>query len=146
MNISQAGVDLIKSYEGCRLSAYLDAVSIPTIGYGHTGPEVELGQTISQDEADVLLLQDLQRFCQGVDRLAPGATQNQFDALVSFAYNLGLGSLQSSTLLRKYLTNDVAGAADEFLKWDKAAGKVLLGLAKRRAAERALFLGLDHVA
>lgn len=140
MNISQDGINLIKQFEGCKLEAYLDAVGIPTIGFGATGDDIQLGMSWTQDECDARLLSDLQRFCVGVDRLAPGATQCQFDALVSFAYNLGLGSLQSSTLMRKYLTNDIPGAAEEFLKWDRAGGKVLLGLAKRRAAERALFL------
>ncbi len=96
---------------------------------------------ISQQEADRLLSQDLQRFEAGVERNVKAAlTQNQFDALVSFCYNLGVGNLQKSTLLKKLNAGDYKGAGDEFLKWNKAGGKVLTSLVRRREAERNMFL------
>jgi GH24 family phage-related lysozyme (muramidase) len=92
------------------------------------------------DEIDSLLEKDLLRHSVGVRRLCPAAVDRQLDALVSFSYNCGLGSLQSSTLRMKFNRGDYSGAADEFLKWNKAGGKVLRGLERRREAERALFL------
>jgi GH24 family phage-related lysozyme (muramidase) len=92
------------------------------------------------DEIDSLLEKDLLRHSVGVRRLCPAAVDRQLDALVSFSYNCGLGSLQSSTLRMKFNRGDYSGAADEFLKWNKAGGKVLNGLVRRREAERALFL------
>jgi lysozyme len=102
----------------------------------------EHNRTFSGDEIDALLEEDLQRFEAGVLRLCPAAADSQchLDALVSFAFNVGLGNLQSSTLRMKYNRGDYAGAAEEFLKWTKAGGKVLNGLVRRREAERALFL------
>jgi lysozyme len=96
----------------------------------------------ANDEIDTLLEQDLQRFENGVSRLCPASdgSQPQFDAIVSFAFNVGLGNLQSSTLRMKYNRGDYTGAADEFLKWNKSSGKVLQGLVRRREAERVLFL------
>lgn len=141
MNISANGVKLIQQFEGLRLKAYQDAVGVWTIGYGHTGPDVTPGLVISQAQADALLARDLSRFEAGVTRLAlVPLNQNQFDALVSFSYNLGLGSLQNSTLLRLLNQRDYAGAAAQFPRWNKAGGKVLPGLTRRRAAEQALFL------
>jgi lysozyme len=104
--------------------------------------KTEHNRTFSGDEIDTLLEKDLQRFEAGVLRLCPAAADNQchLDALVSFAFNVGLGNLQSSTLRMKYNRSDYDGAADEFLKWTKAGGKVLNGLVRRREAERALFL------
>ncbi|OQS34560.1 lysozyme [Chromobacterium haemolyticum] len=141
MNISANGVKLIQQFEGLRLKAYQDAVGVWTIGYGHTGPDVTPGLVITQAQADALLARDLSRFETGVTRLAAVPLhQNQFDALVSFSYNLGLGSLQNSTLLRLLNQRDYAGAAAQFPRWNKAGGKVLPGLTRRRAAEQALFL------
>lgn len=141
MNISANGVKLIQQFEGLRLKAYQDAVGVWTIGYGHTGPDVTPGLVISQAQADALLARDLNRFETGVSRLVQvPLNQNQFDALLSFSYNLGLGSLQNSTLLRLLNQRDYAGAAAQFPRWNKAGGKVLPGLARRRAAEQALFL------
>lgn len=141
MNISANGVKLIQQFEGLRLKAHQDAVGVWTIGYGHTGPDVTPGLVISQAQADALLARDLSRFEAGVTRLAAvPLNQNQFDALVSFSYNLGLGSLQNSTLLRLLNQRDYAGAAAQFPRWNKAGGKVLPGLTRRRAAEQALFL------
>ncbi|UJB32647.1 MULTISPECIES: lysozyme [Chromobacterium] len=141
MNISANGVKLIQQFEGLRLKAYQDAVGVWTIGYGHTGPDVTPGLVISQAQADALLARDLNRFETGVSRLVSvPLNQNQFDALLSFSYNLGLGSLQNSTLLRLLNQRDYAGAAAQFPRWNKAGGKVLPGLTRRRAAEQALFL------
>ncbi|QOZ81965.1 MULTISPECIES: lysozyme [Chromobacterium] len=141
MNISANGIKLIQQFEGLRLKAYQDAVGVWTIGYGHTGPDVTPGLVITQAQADALLARDLSRFETGVTRLVQvPLNQNQFDALVSFSYNLGLGSLQNSTLLRLLNQRDYAGAAAQFPRWNKAGGKVLPGLTRRRAAEQALFL------
>lgn len=141
MKISQKGVNLIKEFEGLELKAYKDAVGIVTIGYGSTGPHVSMGQTVTQAEAEALLMKDVSRFEIGVEQLVKvPLNQNQFDALVSFAFNLGLGNLGSSTLLRKLNSKDYVGAANEMLRWNKAKGKVLKGLTRRRVAEKALFL------
>ena len=143
--ISQDGIGLIKHYEGCRLTAYKDPVGVWTIGYGQTAG-VHEGMTITQAEAESLLADALRtKYAQGVMRLASPVPQCQFDALVSFAYNLGTGALARSTLLRKLKGGDIEGAADEFPKWHLAGGKSLHGLRKRRAAERALFLGASLV-
>lgn len=142
MRISENGIKLVKSFEGLKLVAYKCPAGIWTIGYGHTGPDVTPGQVITQAQADALLARDLERFEAGVARLVKvPMTQNQLDALVCFSYNLGLGALQGSTLLRLLNAGDYAGAAAQFPRWDKAGGKVLPGLTRRRAAEQALFLG-----
>ncbi|POA99413.1 muraminidase [Chromobacterium sinusclupearum] len=141
MQTSSNGIQLIQQFEGLRLTAYQDSVGVWTIGYGHTGPDVRAGLSISNSQATQLLSQDLQRFEQGVSNLVKAAiNQNQFDALISFSYNLGLGNLQSSTLLRLLNQGDYQGAAGQFPLWDKAGGKVLPGLQKRRLDEQALFL------
>lgn len=140
MKINQAGIDLIKSYEGCKLNAYKDAVGIPTIGYGHI-KGVKMGDVISQSRAEDILKEDLAVFEPGVEQLLfSEATDNQFSALVSFAFNVGLNNLRMSTLLKKFNAGDVNGAANEFIRWNKAGGNILAGLTKRRLAERALFL------
>ena len=145
--INDAGIAIIKEHEGCRLIAYPDPGSGGdpwTIGFGHTGPDVTEGTVISQDGADTLLESDLVQFCAEVSADVPdGITENQFSALISFAYNEGEGRLRSSTLLAKLRTGDMQGAADQFPLWDKSCGKVLPGLVARRAAERALFLTPD---
>ena len=143
MKTNEAGLNIIKSSEGCRLTAYADAGGIPTIGYGHTGADVVLGDTITQDRADTLLISDISRFEKGVGALVSittPLTSNQFSALVSFAFNVGLNTLKHSTLLRKLNEGDYEGAANEFPKWIHANGQILPGLATRRAAEQALFL------
>lgn len=132
--------ELIKSFEGLELEAYLCPANVWTIGYGHTG-NVHEGQTITKQEAEELLDQDLEVFRRGVRKaVTVDLNENQFGALVSFAYNVGIGSLQSSTLLKLLNAGDYAGAADQFLRWNKASGKVLTGLTRRREAERAVFL------
>ena len=145
MQTSDKGIDLIKQFEGCKLSAYQDSVGVWTIGYGWTQPvdgkPIRAGMTIKQETAERLLKTGLVSYESDVSRLVKvGLTQGQFDALVSFTYNLGARSLSTSTLLRKLNAGDYAGAADEFLRWNKAGGKILNGLIRRREAERALFL------
>lgn len=137
--INKAGLDLVKKWEGCKLTAYLCPAKIWTIGFGSTGSHVKPGMTITQDQADELLRSDLRRFEDYVaDRCAP-ATDNQFSALVSFCFNLGEGNLKTSTLRRLHLEGDYAGAKAQFARWNKAGGRVLNGLVKRRAEEAALY-------
>lgn len=137
---SQAGVDLIKSFEGCRLTAYQDSVGVWTIGYGHTSG-VYSGMTITEAKAEEYLKGDLVTAENAVNgKVTYSIKQNQFDALVSFTYNVGSGNFGSSTLLKKLNQGDITGAANEFDKWNKAGGQVLEGLVRRRAAEKAMFL------
>lgn len=145
MQTSEKGIAVIKQFEGCKLTAYQDSVGVWTIGYGWTQPvdgkPIRAGMTIKQETAERLLKTGLVSYESDVSRLVKvDLTQGQFDALVSFTYNLGARSLSTSTLLRKLNAGDYAGAADEFLRWNKAGGKVLNGLTRRREAERALFL------
>ncbi|MGT5005388.1 lysozyme [Escherichia coli] len=148
MQTSDKGIALIKQFEGCKLTAYPDPGTggAPwTIGYGWTQPvdgkPVRPGMTIDQATADRLLKTGLVSYENDVLRLVKvKLSQSQFDALVSFTYNLGSRSLSTSTLLSKLNAGDYAGASDEFLRWNKAGGKVLNGLTRRREAERALFL------
>lgn len=139
MRLSKEGLDLIKQFEGCTLTAYLDVVGVPTIGYGHTGG-VKLGDTMTQAEADAQLEHDVLIRTNAVNNvlIAP-VTQGQFDALVSFAYNVGVGNLQRSTLLRMINRGQAADAGDELLKWNQAGGKVFAGLTRRREAELDLY-------
>lgn len=143
MNISQNGINLIKSYEGLKLTAYKPTPAEPhyTIGYGHSASDVRADETITQATADSLLAQDVSKFEAGVAALIKiPVNQNQFDALVSFAYNVGLGNFKTSTLLTLVNKKDFKDAANEFGKWNKSGGKVLAGLVKRREAEKELFL------
>lgn len=143
MTPSQACFDIIKKFEGCRLDAYPDPASGGdpwTIGYGHTGPEVSPGLTISQDIADAYLLKDVTHAGDAIERVVTvDMTQGQFDALCSFVFNLGVNAFLKSTLLRKLNAGDYLGAAQEFPKWCHADGHILNGLVKRRAAEESLF-------
>lgn len=136
MKISETGLNLIKSFEGCRLTAYKDAAGVWTIGWGHTGG-VYAGQTITQAEADALLVSDLTKYEKKVDKYngTYDWNQNEFDALVSFAYNIG--SIDQLTANGTRSRDVIAG---KILEYNKAGGKVLAGLTKRRAAERGLFL------
>ena len=143
--INKATVDLIKGFEGLRLKAYQDSVGVWTIGYGHTAmsgpPAPKAGMIISSEEAEAILKDDVTDFAKGVAAVIKvPVTDNEFGAIVSFAFNVGLGNLKASTLLKKLNAGDKAGAANEFAKWNKAGGKVLTGLTRRRAAEKALFL------
>ncbi|NEQ49047.1 MAG: lysozyme [Leptolyngbya sp. SIO3F4] len=139
-----SGVNLIKSFEGLRLKAYQDAVGVWTIGYGTTRG-VKPGQEISEAQAEAFLKTDLNRFENAVNQaVRVSINDNQFAALVSFSYNVGAGALRSSTLLRKLNRRDIYGAANEFTRWNRAGGRVLAGLTRRRNAEKALFLGQDY--
>lgn len=149
MNPSKGCYDLIKLFEGCKLSAYVDpgTGSLPiTIGWGNTldqnGKPFKLGDKISQERADFLLEREVNDKAAGVSKLLGNkiVTQNQFDSLVCFAYNIGIGALGKSTLLKKLLINpsDLT-IKDEFLRWNKGGGKILPGLTKRRQAEWNLF-------
>lgn len=140
MNVSETGIELIKKFEGCILKAYKCPAGVWTIGYGHTAG-VKEGQTITKKEAEALLKHDLITFETHVSNLITVViNQNQFDALVSFCYNLGPGNLKSSTLLKLINAKNFNGAAEQFDHWVYAGGKKLNGLVKRRAAEKALFL------
>jgi lysozyme len=148
MYLSQVGFDFIKHFEGLRLKAYRDGGGVWTIGYGHT-KTAKPGMTISQEWAEKLLIEDVWFFERGVETLVTvDLSQPQFDALVSFSFNVGLDQdddltaegLGDSTLLRKLNGLDYIGAAEEFLRWNKDNGKVVAGLTRRRKAERDLFL------
>lgn len=143
MITNAAGLTLIKKFEGLKLKAYQDSVGVWTIGYGHTDGVWD-GQVISEDEAEALLRHDLGHAETAVEAMVTAPIgANQFSALVSFAFNLGTNALRESTLLRKLNAGFPKMAAEEFLKWDHAGGKLLLGLQLRRQAERALFLKPD---
>lgn len=142
---SQNGINLIKEFEGCRLTAYKCPAGVWTIGYGHTNG-VKSGQKISQQQAESFLAEDIKKFESGVNSaVSVSLNQNQFDALVSFSFNCGIGALKSSTLLKKLNAGDYNGASNELLRWNKANGKVLEGLKRRRNAEKALFDKVDAV-
>lgn len=136
MRIDEKGLNLIKKFEGCKLSAYKDSVGVLTIGYGHTGKDVETKMTITQDEADELLKKDIHRFEIHVSeyRKKYKWTQNEFNALVSFAFNIG--SIDQLTRNGKRNKGQIA---DAILLYTKAGGKTLSGLVKRRKAEYELF-------
>ena len=157
MKVSQRCKEMIKHHEGVRFKPYRCPARLWTVGVGHVlypdqgrlpldqrdayPLKTEDNRTFSKDEVDGILSADLQRFEVGVAKLFPvGLTQGQNDALVSFAFNLGLGGVQRSTLRQKVLRGEVEAAADEFLKFTRGGGKILPGLVKRRNDERALFL------
>jgi lysozyme len=135
-----AGIALVKRFEKLELTAYRCPAGRWTCGYGHIGPDVHEGMTITEERAEELLRMDLAEAEEPVNRLCPGLGQNQFDAVVSFVFNLGAGNFSSSTLLRKLREDDVMAAALEFPKWRFATGKPLTGLLRRRFAEAELFL------
>jgi GH24 family phage-related lysozyme (muramidase) len=133
----------VQGFERLRLVGYLPTPrDRPTIGWGHTGPEVKIGLVWTREKADAVWEQDVAFFAGGLSKALYGipTTQGQFDALFSFAYNVGLAETKGSTLFRKHKAADYAGAAAEFPKWNHQAGVVVNGLTKRRAAERALYL------
>ncbi len=137
---SDQGYALTKNFEGLRLTAYQDQAGVWTIGYGHTGPDVHAGLTITEALADTLLEHDVTRSAATVNRAVTAQiTQSQFDALVDFGFNLGCGSLLGSTLLRHLNAGEFVLAAAQFPLWDHAGGAVVPGLLARRKAEMALF-------
>lgn len=138
-SLSPAGLKLIQEFEGCRLTTYVDAVGVLTIGYGHTGPDVKSGESIPQSKADELLAKDAARFVRAVNELiAVPLNQNQFDALVSFAFNCGEGALQDSTLRRRLNAGEDPNtvARQELPRWNNGG---MPGLVRRRWAEVELF-------
>ena len=157
MKVSDKAIEVIKHHEGVRTKPYQCPALLWTVGVGHVidpnHAKVPLAErkalpipegwnrTITMEEVDGILKRDLASFERGVERYCPvELTQGQFDALVSFAFNVGLGTLQRSTLRQKLLRGDKAGAGEEFLKYCMAGGKILKGLQNRRIDERALFL------
>lgn len=145
MLINQAGRNLIKTFEGCRLEAYRDSVGVWTIGYGHTSmagpPGVARGMKISQGEADALFDADVGKFAAQVEKLIKTPLNDfQFSAIVSLAYNIGLGNLRNSSALRAINTGRLDLVPGRIQLWTKAGGRTLAGLVKRRAAEAALFV------
>jgi lysozyme len=147
MKINDRGLALVKRYEGMRLEAYRCPASVLTIGYGHTGSDVREGMVITPGEAERLLMSDLARFETGVEAILGGAktTSDQFSALVSFSFNLGLQTLLKSTLMKRHKAGLYRDAAGQFREWNKARvnGQLvpLAGLTARREAERKLYLG-----
>lgn len=140
-HINEAGLSIIKKWESLRLTSYLCPAGIWTIGYGHTGRDVEEDMTINTAAAEELLEQDCLESERIVDRLVKaGIDDNQFSALVSFVFNIGGKAFAKSTLLSKLNKDDYEGAANEFLRWDKSNGRRLRGLVERREDERDLFL------
>lgn len=137
---SEAGIELIKQFEGCKLNSYLCPAGVWTIGYGHT-KGVKAGQSISLAKAVVFLKEDLEIFEKAVnDFVTVPLSQNQFDALISFSFNVGTSALKNSTLRKRLNEKNYSMAANEFLKWNKSNGTVLEGLKRRREKERELFL------
>jgi lysozyme len=144
MELDQAGIDFICQEEGCKLTAYQDQGGVWTIGVGHTGQvdgqDICEGMTITQDQANALLQADAQTAVDGVNNmLQVTVSQNQFNALVDFAFNEGVGALKGSTLMRLLNQGDFDGAVAQFSRWDMDAGQVNQGLLNRRNAEAALF-------
>jgi lysozyme len=147
--INAAGLNLVKTFEGVRLTAYRCPAGVWTIGYGHTGPDVKPGQRITEAEAEALLRGDLDRFECGVTKAIGDVqtTDNQFSAMVSLAFNIGMGDPKQgvsgfllSTVLRQHRAGNTQRAAAAFLLWVKANGRTLKGLIRRRSAERTLYL------
>ena len=141
MNISERGLDLIKEFETCKLDAYMPTPDdVPTIGWGHTGTDVQMGLRWTQDQADAALAHDIKRFEKGVENaVTVPLTQHEFDACVSLAFNIGTGAFKGSTLVKLLNASDYDGASLQFARWTKQAGKTLAGLVRRREAERELF-------
>lgn len=145
MTVSPFGVDLICGFEGKRLAAYDDGVGVWTIGFGTTvypnGIKVMKGDTCTEAQAKTYMAHDLKKFEATVNKaVTVQLNQNQFDALVSLAYNIGTNAFSKSTLVKKLNANDIRGAADQFDVWVNAGGKRMQGLVNRRAKEKALFL------
>ena len=143
MQTSQNGINLIKQFEGLRLEAYQCAAGVRTIGYGHTNG-VKQGDKITPGQAEDFLRSDLEKFENAINNLVTAElNQNQFDALVSFVFNIGINAFKQSTMLKFLNNNSFPLAAGQFDRWIKSDGKVLEGLVKRRKAEKELFLKAD---
>jgi len=143
MNISQEGLSLIKKFEGCELEAYKCAAGVWTIGYGST-KGVKEGDTLTQEEADELLLHEMDEYKGYIkDNVTSDLDQNQFDALVSWVFNLGPSNLKASTMLKVINAGDMKEVPAQIKRWNKANGKTLQGLIRRREAEALLFEGKE---
>ena len=143
MNISNEGLSLIKKFEGCEFDSYKCAAGVWTIGYGSTHG-IEKGMSISKSRAEELLLEDIAQFEDIVDKaVSVNLSQNQYDALVSWTFNLGGGNLNSSTMLKVLNAGDYENVPEQIKRWNKANGKVLEGLIRRREAEALLFAGKE---
>ena len=139
MKISNKGIELIKHFEGCETEAYKCPAGVWTIGYGHI-KGVQDGDVITETQAHEMLVQELKEYENYIlNGVEVDLNQNQFDAMVSWVYNLGNGNLNSSTLLKVLNSGDYAGVPEQIMRWNKAGGKVLAGLTKRRDAEAELF-------
>jgi len=140
MNISEEGIKLIKSFEGCKLQAYQDGGGVWTIGWGHTSG-VKMGDTCTQAEADALFDMEIDLYQEAVSALIKAPVmQCELDAMVSLAYNIGVSAFKNSTLLKLVNKMDYLGASLEFGKWNQDNSKVIPGLVRRREAERKLFM------
>ena len=141
MKTSNTGIDLIKHFERCETEAYLCPAGVPTIGYGHI-KGVQLGDVITKPQAHEMLVEELSEYENYInDMVTVELSQNQFDAMVSWVYNLGGGNLKSSTLLKTLNIGNYRGVPEQIMRWNKAGGKVLEGLTRRRQAEADLFSG-----
>ena len=139
MKLGEKGTEILKYFEGCKLTAYQDSVGVWTIGYGHTKGVYD-GMTITQDQAEQMLLSELEEYEGYIkDMVTVPLTQNQFDALVVWVYNLGPTNFRNSTLLKELNSGNYTAAGKEITRWNKAGGKVLAGLVRRREAEAKLF-------
>ena len=139
MKLGERGTEILKYFEGCKLTAYQDSVGVWTIGDGHTKGVYD-GMTITQDQAEQMLLSELEEYEGYIkDMVTVPLTQNQFDALVVWVYNLGPTNFRNSTLLKELNAGNYNAAGQEITRWNKAGGKVLAGLVKRREAEAQLF-------
>ena len=143
MKISQEGISLIKKFEGCEYNSYKCAADVLTIGYGHT-KDVKEGDLVTQQEAENLLTKDLEEFEESViEAVDMPMSQHQFDALVSWTFNLGPNNLKSSSMLKVLNSGNYEDVPEQIKRWNKAGGKVLDGLIRRREAEALLFSGED---
>lgn len=143
MKISQKGIDLIKKFEGCKLQAYLCPAGVWTIGWGNTS-HAKAGMSITQQQAETFLKDDIKPIETLLNGMGINYTQNQFDALVSWIFNLGQGNFKSSTMYKYIVARKTdLEITDQMVKWVNAGGKPLLGLKKRRAEEANMFLGKD---
>ena len=145
MDIGHKGEDLIKSFEDCKLIAYRDQRGIWTCGWGATGPDISARTHWTQEQADARFDKDIATRVAQLNSFLEGAptTQDQFDALLSLGYNIGMGALHSSTALKKHIIGDHEGAAKAILMWNKTNGQPNKGLTRRREAERKLYLSED---
>lgn len=143
MNLNSNGIGLIKICEGCKLEAYKDLVGVVTIGYGATGPNIKMGDVWTQEQADSDLIARLAALCVELKKMITvDLIDNEFSAVVSLSYNIGVTAFKNSTMLKLINQGALNEAAEEFLKWDHAGGKEVAGLYKRRLAERKLFNSL----